>query len=340
MKRVLVLVFLLLLLLAGCAGTPQSRETGSTAIVGVLGVEESRGGLRVTAAAEGRGEEDPEVYQGQGASPAAAIESLTNRGERVVSCAHVEHLLLGQTAAGELPTLLSYAFQEPQQSTETQLWVVRGASLAEVFSGPADPARRMSVLKAAGKDRQGFRPVTLRQAAGALAQGESLLIPALELGPEGLSFVGFALYDQGEIVTWLTGDAALGASLLLGERIHWTGSVGERGMSLQSTGCQVTPILDGERLTGLSLACRLEGVPTGGWQTRDQDRQRLELETARAIQRALVQIQAAGTDGAELLRRAGLSRPVLWQRVSSQWATAFPALPAEISVQITVAERH
>ena len=39
MKRVLALVFLLLLLLTGCAGTPQSRESGATAVVSVLGVE-------------------------------------------------------------------------------------------------------------------------------------------------------------------------------------------------------------------------------------------------------------------------------------------------------------
>lgn len=37
MKRVLALVFLLLLLLTGCAGTPQSRESGATAVVSVLG---------------------------------------------------------------------------------------------------------------------------------------------------------------------------------------------------------------------------------------------------------------------------------------------------------------
>ncbi len=63
------------------------------------------------------------------------MEGLTNRGEQVVSCAHVEHLLLTQNAAGTLPELLSYAFQEPQQSTETQLWVVRADTLEEAFSG-------------------------------------------------------------------------------------------------------------------------------------------------------------------------------------------------------------
>ena len=71
------------------------------------------------------------------------MEALTNQGERVVSCAHVEHLLLTQTAAATLLTLLSYAFQEPQQSTETQLWVVQADTLAGVlFRGgghrPAD----------------------------------------------------------------------------------------------------------------------------------------------------------------------------------------------------------
>ncbi len=56
-----------------------------------------------------------------------------------MSCAHVEHLLLTQTAAATLPALLSYAFQEPQQSTETQLWVVQADTLAECFSGEGTP---------------------------------------------------------------------------------------------------------------------------------------------------------------------------------------------------------
>lgn len=67
------------------------------------------------------------------------MEGLTNRGEQVVSCAHVEHLLLTQNAAGTLPELLSYAFQEPQQSTETQLWVVRADTLEEAFPGRRTP---------------------------------------------------------------------------------------------------------------------------------------------------------------------------------------------------------
>ena len=193
MKRVLALVFLLLLLLTGCAGTPQSRESGATAVVSVLGVEPAGQGIHLLAAAEGRGEEEPFRCDSQGETPAAAVEGLTNRGEQVVSCAHVEHLLLTQNAAGTLPELLSYAFQEPQQSTETQLWVVRADTLEEAFSGEADTAKRMSVIKSQGKNRQGFCPVTLREAAAALARKEPLLLPALEVGEQGLAFAGFAL---------------------------------------------------------------------------------------------------------------------------------------------------
>ena len=43
MRRMVALLFLLLLLLTtcltGCAGAPQSRESGATAVVSVLGVE-------------------------------------------------------------------------------------------------------------------------------------------------------------------------------------------------------------------------------------------------------------------------------------------------------------
>ena len=42
----LALLFLPLLLLAGCGRTPQSREAGSTAVIGVLGVEPGPQGLQ------------------------------------------------------------------------------------------------------------------------------------------------------------------------------------------------------------------------------------------------------------------------------------------------------
>lgn len=340
MRRLLALSLSLLLLLTGCAGTPQSRETGSTAVVSVLGVEPAGEGLRLLAAAEGRDGGDAFHCDSQGATPAAAVEGLENRGDQVVSCAHVEHLLVAQTAAGALPEFLSYAFQEPQQSTESQLWLVRADSLKEIFSGEADPARRMGVIKAQGKNRQGFCPVTLREAAAALARGEDLLIPFLEPGEQGLSFGGFALYQEGAVTRWLTGREALGAALLLGDRVHWTGSVQDRAMVLQSTGCRVSPRFDGGQLTGLSLRCSLEGVLTGGWKGREADVSQLEQETTQAMSAALKALQGAGADAASLLGRAGLAKPIRWQSLSSQWQEAFPVLPAEITVAITVAERQ
>lgn len=335
MRRLLALT-LLLALLTGCAGTPQSREVGATAVVGVLGAEPAGRQLRLLAAAEGRGGEDPFLCDSQGATPAAAVEGLTNRGEQVVSCAHVEHLLLAGSAAGELPDLLSYAFQEPQQSTETQLWVVRADTLGTSFAGPGDVARRMAVIKTQGKNRQGFSPLTLREAAAILAQGRSLLIPALAVGDEGLSFHGYALYQEGTITQWLTDGQALGTALLQGERIHWTGSGQHGAMTLQSTGCRVSPQWEGDTLAGLALHCRLEGSPTGGWQGEEADLARLEEETARGMVQALAVLQQAGADAPDLLGKAGLSQPFRWSQLKDQWQGAFPTLPIQVTVTITL----
>ena len=340
MRRMAALLFLLLLLLTtcltGCAGAPQSRESGATAVVSVLGVEPAGEGIRLLAAAEGRGGEAPFRADSRGDTPAAAVEALTNQGERVVSCAHVEHLLLTQTAAATLPALLSYAFQEPQQSTETQLWVVQADTLAECFSGEGDTAQRMTVIQSQGKDRQTFAPLTLRQAAAALAKGEPLLIPALSVGEAGLAFAGFALYQDGAITRWLPGPAALGAALLSGEKIHWTGSLWEEALTLQSTGCQVHPVWEGGRVVGLDLRCRLEGVLTGGWTGEATDPAPLERETAQAVLQALDQLQAAGADAAGLLGRAGLSNPFRWDALNGQWQGVFPTLPATCTVTVHV----
>ena len=97
----------MLALLSGCAGTPQSRESGATVLAGVLGVEDLGEGFCIRAAAEGRGSQGPFHCESWGQTPAAAVEDLTDRAEQVVSCAHVEHWLVDEGAVGELSSLLS-----------------------------------------------------------------------------------------------------------------------------------------------------------------------------------------------------------------------------------------
>lgn len=334
----LALLFLPLLLLAGCGRTPQSREAGSTAVIGVLGVEPAPQGLWVCAGAESRAGQPPAMYRGRGKTLAAAVEELSASGNAMVSCAHVEHILLAQTAAGSLEEVLSYAFQDPQQSTESQLWVVRTPALSQIFSEEQDPAQRMSVLRAAGKDKQGFVPVTLREAASALAKGDPLLIPALDVTGEGISFGGYALYKEGEFAAWLTGEAALGAALLKGDPIHWTDSVGDRAISLQSTGRRVEALWNGDALAGLAVRCDLEGVVTGGWASGRGDQAYLEAKTARAMDAALKTMQRAAADGADLKGGAGLRNVLDWRRISEQWEGAFSSLTPEITVEITLEE--
>ena len=156
------------------------------------------------------------------------------------------------------------------------------------------------------------------------------------MGEAGLAFAGFALYQDGAITRWLTGPAALGAALLSGEKIHWTGSLGEEALTLQSTGCQVHPVWEGGRVVGLDLRCRLEGVLTGGWTGEATDPAPLERETAQAMLQALDQLQAAGADAAGLLGRAGLSNPFRWDALNGQWQGAFPTLPATCTVTVHV----
>lgn len=190
-----------------------------------------------------------------------------------------------------------------------------------------------------GKNRQGFCPVTLREAAAALARKEPLLLPALEVGEQGLAFAGFALYQEGGITQWLTGPEALGAALLLGDRVHWTGSVEAQAMVLQSTGCRVVPQMEEGRLTGLSIRCRLEGVLTGGWraargcgQTGGRDRPGHVPGGGGAPAGRGRRDGSAGPGGAvESVPVAGAVQPV---------AYAFSTLPVEVSVTITVTERQ
>ena len=335
--RILALL-LTLVLLSGCG--PQSQEMGNTAVAGVLGAEPSRRGMTLWAAAEGRAGSAPTFYQGEGKTPAGALEDLSASGHQVVTCAHVEHILLPQSAPELVGPILSYAFRDPRQSTESQLWVVRTEDLRDVFSEQTDPVRRMSVLKDFSTDGQGFRPLKLREAAAALAAGDPVLIPALDLTEEGLDIGGFGLYQDGEFTAWLTGETALGAALLMDQTIHWTDAAGDWGVLLESVGCRVEPIWQEEKLVGLSLTCRLEGTPVGGRGDEDGDVSRLEASTAQAISQAFAVLRRANADAAGLKGRAGLADPLWWIRLSGTWEEAFPNLIPEVTVNLTLARRY
>ena len=326
MKKSIYICVMLALLLTACAGTPQSREAGRTLEVGVLGAEPAGEGLRLLASAgSGTGEENT-LCLGAGATPAAAMEVLAGSGDRVVSAAHVEHLLVAENAAGLLPELLEYAFRDPLLSTETQLWVVEGKNLEPLFR--EDPAGRMEVLKTAGGNRQGFCPVTLREAAGAIAMGEPALLPTLD--PETLERTGAVLYDGDQFVSRFDPDEALGVSLLLGQKVHWTSSAGEEVMSLRPARCSLEPIWEGGRLKGLSVRCLLDGVPAGGGSCGTEA---LEEQAARQINTALEKLKRSD-GGRLLLGRVGLKDPIRWRKLNDLWDKDFPVLPTEVLVTV------
>lgn len=326
--------------MTGCGVMPQSQETGSSAVISVLGFQPEGTQWTLYAASEGQQGEVPFLAQSQGETPAAAVEALTNHGTRPVSCAHVEHLVLSQDGTGRLDDLLSYAFQDTRQSTEAQLWLLRRTALSQTFAEGKDPAAQLSVLKLAGKDKQGVLPLTLREAAAASAAGEAFFIPALEQQETGLHFLGYALYQDGEILAWFTGEAALGASLLQGGPLCWTACVEERAYTLRREGLLVKPVWEDGHLVGLVLACPLDGLRTGGWQSAPGDEAALVQQTARAMDTALHLMKRAGVDAAGLKQKTGLAAPLSWQRIARQWDAAFPTLQVSFSVPLTMAERH
>jgi hypothetical protein len=333
-KTGLLVGLLACLLLSGCTAAPQSREVGRTAVVSVLAAESEGETLTLSGAAEGREGGQATRYTGTGATPAAALSALTAQGELLADLAHVEHLILGEDAALWLPDLLSYAFQDPQQSTETQLWAVRG-EMSRLFAQEGDLSQQMGVVGANGKARRGFAPLTLRQGASRLAEDPDggLLIPALIQGENGLAFGGYGLWRQGSFAAWFTGEEALGMSLLTGEAITWTGTGDGGAVTLESTRCQVVPRWAGETLTGLTLRLTAKGTPAGSW--RNEDKAQAEEETARCLGQAVAALQKAGTDGGLLRDRAGLQAVSRWEELSQQWDTAFPNLTITAEVTIT-----
>ena len=340
------MVFILGLLpgLTGCRDAfalPRAKEPRSTAIASVLGVDRPEEVIRVFAVSQGRKNQPPRCFVGEGLSFSEARLGTRDQGTETVSYAHVGHIVISERAAAEqLERFLHYSLQNGEQSMESNLWLLREAEMSEVFSGEMDISRRLDTLKTSGEAGTSLPPCTLREAAARLADDGVALIPALRWSGSDLALAGYAICKKDALVGYLEDDFADMTAILSGRSLFWNvqvraedGRVGT--VQLHSSGCKVYPVAQQEQLKGLSLVCDVQGQLLelrAESQVPDLTGQ-VERQVAGALGQTAALLQGLKVDGAGLRRQAGMGAILFWPQLSQQWDAAYGSLGLEVVVR-------
>lgn len=349
MRRLLGIVLTLSFCLSGCRAPfslPRAEEPRNMTIASVLGVENGeRNTIQIFAATEGRNEKQPMRYDGKSDSLSGAFLDTRDQGGESVSYAHVEHIIIGaETVQSRLAQLLSFCFQNGEQSIESNLWILRDATVKSVFQGDMDLAKRLSTMKTSGEEGTSLPPRSLRETAAQLADDGSVIIPALRWHDGELICDSYALIQDGKLIGYLEGDLSRTMALLSEGSIYWTDQIKmesgrEATVQLHSKGCRVRPVLQNGELCGLNITCRVDGKIMEVWDTGAESlHDEVEEQVKQELNNAIAKLQELNADGADLRRQAGISKPWNWGLIKSQWKDCFASLPYEITVKAKLTE--
>lgn len=351
MRKLFVISLILCFCLSGCRAPfslPRAEEPRNMTIASVIGVENAeKNNIRIFAASEGRNEKKPMCYVGKADSFSGALLDTRDHGQESVSYAHVEHVLIdANTAPKRLSQLLSFCFQNGEQSIESSLWILRDSDMKTVFQGNMDLAKRLSTLKTGGEEGISLPPRSLRQTAVRLADDGAVLIPALRWENGELSFDSYALYKNGSFIGYLEGNLARTVAILSEDSVYWTDQLKvsdnkEVTVQLHSKGCKVRPVLQNGELKYLNISCRVDGRLMEVWSAGEGKlHEQVERQVKQDLSDGMIRLQELNADGADLRRQAGMSAPWNWGAINTQWKDHFSVLACEISVKAKLTEHN
>ncbi len=122
--------------LSGCAGLYANvREVEDLLVIQTLGLDGDPAGVRLTLAsgAGAAADDAPLRLEGRGPSVTAALEQIRSRAnEEDLFCAHISHVLIGESAArAGLEAALAYICRSQELRISVPLYVLRGQEAGE-----------------------------------------------------------------------------------------------------------------------------------------------------------------------------------------------------------------
>ena len=333
--------------LTGCSAQlrePYRRQADDLALLRVVGVDASDGGVKVTAAADGVGDEPGEVLSAQSETMAGAMHATREQGERYVFYGHADRLLLGEELAVQgIGSVLDGLARDGELGSDCRLWVVLGRA-SQVVGAVSGLSRRLEQME---------RDVNVPSAGDAmsvLAREGSLWLPALtvteEEGQALLRPAGYAVVRNGLLVGCTDSEGAQGLELLTGAAEGGTlelpvPAVGVVSLRLERVRVDCDPVFTDGVLSGLEIVCRLTArVAQTPASLRPEDVEwlvyEMEWQQGECLARVLEQAQYWDADFLGLEYRTRRADPARAAEISRQWPRVFRDLDIRVRAQGTV----
>ena len=341
------LALLPLLGLTGCQKgfdlLPQARSLGSMVLMRTMGIDLGETyAVRVTVSSgeqslgRGEGSEKALVLQKEAESISGACLAMQGQGASYVFYGHVGQLLLGEAAARDgLEVPLDYVLGDIETRLETDVYLVRGAEAGEAIAAAAKEGSATKRLEAVEKDGGLLSKSMTRTAEAALEdllENGDTFLPALALEGEDREMDprGYGLVRDWALVDWIQGEEAHGAELLLSEveadilEVE-DPELGKAVLRIVDAKTRVRPVFQGERLTGLTVSCRVEADLAEGAEEFDRPDRRSRLEqamaerTERRIRTLLEHSQRLEGDFFQLEGMAQRAMPWKKRTIAEQW---------------------
>lgn len=364
MRKILWLLPLPLLLLAGCW---DSIEPKSRAFVLAIGLDAAPDGkVRLTISvptSSGMGSQSGST----GEKGAAQSYTLTADGRTFVEATQNVQLLLERSIYyGEVQAIAFGADLARRGIRELIAELMRyplldpliyavvsespaGDLIGQITPGGRSVPRAIFSIYSTPASQAGVPQTRLWQVARALLNpGEEPLMAALMKGPDGtVPTIGSAIFHSGKLVALLSGEDNLGLSFLRGavDQATMTVPFDGKDVQLQQVSARagialLPPSADG--LPRFQARIRVKGQvasdPPGGPPWTPDDLARLERATSERVkslaERSFSILQEKKSDVLLLGFRVHQLDPVLWSQLS--WSEVFPRVDLEIRVDTTL----
>lgn len=359
----LMLCALQLLLLTGRGGVRTNyREVEDLLVVQTLGLDGKEGGLTLTLAAKGDGEDGVRRMKAAGSSVTAALDRIrASIYEQELFCAHGERLLVGEKAAeAGLDGFLAWLERSPELRLDLPVFVVRGDTAERAVLEVGDDRRgvcdAMDAAERAARRRGDCGLTTAAQILHDDARFGSALVcaltlrPAAEQGEGGEDTLtaapsGYAVLRDGKLVRYLNTEQSVAAGLLRNEpglcEITVTDRAGRPAvLELTDGGSRIRPLWEGGALTGLAVevtvrASVAELSPDASAPGPDELTAKLEEKLASAVSAALQASRELRADYLGLAAQVERADPARFRALTQP----FPDLLPELTLEVTVRSR-
>lgn len=364
MKKLMIISALAILLaVSGCSGATifsGYREIEDVELVRSIAIDKCEKGVRVTTSSGiSQQDEEPHIFEGEGATLAQALETLQKMpvGKETIY-SHTERILISEEAAKlGIAEYMDYIERAQAMRFSTKLYIIRGNAgelLRNTASTRSSATDMMEYLeKYIAQVGNGY-VFTGEDIAVALAERGNALVMAVKTEERKKASdddsenkvvpAGFAVIHDGLLTGFLSEEESYGAMLLMGMTESDTMDLEADGLTatVEMTGVKIEfkPVYDGKKLRRADISVQVKGniISLSGEARLEDDAFREKLSTSMAeverdrVMSALERSRSEGVDFMDIGGKLERKKPVAFRKMGEKWEDIFPQTEFHISV--------